>query len=183
MTTYIVVTDPFDADVVRAMLPPALIRATHLVVGGGASSSISLARSLVSDRGEPLLLVMNTDTVHHEAIREQEHEVRDLLGAVAIDTPYDVVLAIPELEIVFFHDLDVLANALQMPLDHDIAVRARYEPRHTLTSLWARSPHPIHEPGQFLDLFDSRARQRIAQHPLLQQITDFVAHVEARALI
>lgn len=179
MKTYIVVEEPYDANILRSTLPRQTLRNTHLVVGGCKSSGISLARSLISDRGEPLLLVMDADTVNKEAIIEQEKELRELLGAVSINTPYDVVLAVPELEVVFFHDLDSLAHTLQVAIDHEVAVNGVYEPRKTLKTLFMKSPHHIHDQEQFLQLLDDTARKSIAQHPIIQKIKDFVANFEA----
>lgn len=176
MKAYIVVEGLQDANILRTILPPQTLRSSHILVGGGKSSGISLARSLISDRGEPLLLVVDSDTVHHEAILEQEHELRELLGAVAIHTPYDVVLAIPQLEGIFFHDLDILADTLQLPIDHEIAVNGAYEPRNVLNTLFKQSPCHIQDQGQFLQLLDDASRQRIAQHPIIQKIVQFVAN-------
>jgi hypothetical protein len=182
MKTYIVVEGQSDADILRIALPPSTLHHTHLVVGGSTSSGVSLARSLISDRGEPLLLVMDADTVNQEAIIEQAQALRELLGAVAINTPYDVILAIPELEVVFFQDLEVLAQVLQLSLDHEVAINSVYEPRKTLHALCMRSPRQIDDQGQFLQLLDDTARARIAQHPILQKIKDFVVNAEALSI-
>jgi hypothetical protein len=178
MKTYLVVEGSTDASILRALLPPETLRSTHLIVGGGTSSAVSLARSLISDRGDPLLLVMDADTVHHESMSEQAQEIRELLGAVAIHTPYDVILAVPQLEVVLFHDLDLLANTLQLPLDHEVAVHAVYEPQQTLNALFQQSPRQIQDQEQFVRLLDATARTRLAQHPLIQKIVTFVATAE-----
>lgn len=178
MKTYIVVEGLSDADILRVILPPKTRYSSHILVGGGKSSGVSLARSLISDRGDPLLLVMDSDTVHHEAILEQEKGMRELLGAVAINTPYDVILAIPQLEVIFFQDLDVLASTLQLPLDHEVAVNGAYEPRKVLNALFKQSPHHIQDQGQFLHLLDDATRQHIAQHSIIQKIVQFVSKAE-----
>jgi hypothetical protein len=178
MKTYLVVEDSHDVALLRAMLPPETLRSTHLIVGGSKSSAVSLARSLISDRGDPLLLVMDADTVHQESMSEQEQEIRALLGAVAIHTPYDVILAVPQLEVVLFHDLDLLAKNLQRSLDHEVAVHAVYEPQKTLNTLFQQSPRQIQDFEQFLRLLDATARERLAQHPLIQKIVAFVANAE-----
>lgn len=174
MKTYIVVEGPFDADVLRVTLSPHTLRNAQFVIGGGKSSGVSLARSLISDRGEPLLLVMDADTVHQEAIQEQEKVYRELLGAVAINTPYDVVLAIPELEILFFQDPDILARALNLPLEQEVVVNGIYEPRKTLNAMLRKSPLHIHDRSQLLQLLDERARKSLAQHAVVKRIDEFV---------
>jgi len=176
MKTYIVVEGPFDAEILRATLSPHTVDNTRFVVGGGQSSGVSLARSLISDRGEPLLLVMDADTVHQEAILEQEKAYRELLGAVAINTPYDVVLAIPELEVIFFQDLDVLAAILRMPINKEVAVNSLYEPRKTLSMLLKKSPQHIHDTSQLLQLIDEQARKKMAQHSIIRKIEDFITN-------
>lgn len=178
MKTYIIVEGANDAHILRNILPPETLHSSHILVGGGKSSSVSLARSLISDRGEPLLLVIDSDTVHHEAILEQEKEIRDLVGAVAINTPYEVLLAIPQLEVIFFQDIGVLASALQLSIDHEAVINAAYEPQKVLNALFTQSPHHIQHQGQFLQLLDDAARQRIVQHPIIQKIVQFVAHVD-----
>lgn len=178
MKTYIVVEGSNDAEILRVILPSKTLRNSHILVGGGKSSGVSLARSLISDRGDPLLLVMDADTVHHEAILEQEKELRELLGAVAIHTPYDVILAIPQLEVIFFQDLGVLANTLQLPIDHEVAVNGAYEPQKALNALFKQSPYHIQSQGQFLQLLNDTTRHHIAQHPIIQKIVEFVSNAE-----
>jgi hypothetical protein len=174
MTTYVVVESVDDAAILQATLSPQTLAYAALIVGGGTSAGVSLARSLISDRGEPLLFVMDADTVSLEAIVAQEQAFRDLIGAVAIDTPYDVILAVPQLEVIFFYNVDLLAALLHTTIGQETMLNGMYEPRKTLDDLLTQNSANVRNRQEFLQSIDDQARQQLAMHPIIQRMTAFI---------
>jgi hypothetical protein len=174
MKTYIVVENPFDMELLHETLSPSTLANTRFVIGGGKSSGVSLARSLLSDRVEPVLLVMDADTVNSEAIHEQEKEYSELLGSVAINTLYDVILAVPELEIILFQDIDTLSRLLNTPIDQEMVINSAFEPRKTLDILFKKNTHAIRNRHQLVRLLDEDARKKLGHHPIIKRINEFV---------
>ncbi|NJM07303.1 hypothetical protein HC891_15595 [Candidatus Gracilibacteria bacterium] len=175
MKTYIIVEGSFDAEVLQRMLAPDTLLVSHIIVGGGKSSGASLARSLLSQRAEPVILVMDADTVHPETLLEQQKVYTDLLGAVAINTPYEVLLAIPELEVIFFQDIRLLEEVLAIHVSQETIVNGAYQPRQTLNKLLYASPKRLNDRSDFLRSLDETTCKKLAQHALFQSINAFVA--------
>src|SRR6266446_5657451 len=98
-----------DAAILRALLPPELVNACHLMPIAGRSTLVSVARTHLIKHHAPTAVMLDTDTLDPTRITETIQTTRHLMGAVAGDTPFDIIYCIPHIEAIFFED----ATALQ----------------------------------------------------------------------
>lgn len=171
MKTYVVVEQAADAATIAAAMPAQVRDQVQIVVGGDRSSATSLARSLLATRNRPVLLVLNSDTTNDAAVAEQNGMWRSLLADVALTAPHDLVLAVPELESVYFQDPQALAGALHVPIEAADVANAAQAPRKTLAELRARQP--LGAAGTPVES-DAGLAAAMAQHPTMQRINAFL---------
>lgn len=102
MIAYVVAESQRDVDLLQRILPPAVSQDVSFVAGGGIEGVQSMARSLVTTRPWPVAIVINADSWDPEAVRLRRDSVADVVGSVAGRVPVQVIVAVPELEVVFF---------------------------------------------------------------------------------
>lgn len=179
MRVYIVAEDAADVRLLERVLPPAARRCVELLSGGGGNASaLSLARSVRIDTGEPVILLVNARAVDEKNIAEQRWDTEFLLTSVGPPVRAELMFAIPELEVVLFHDPAVLERVLGMEIPERARIEARFIPKQVLAELIAAS-------GRFADaseliaaLGDDDAR-RLAEHPLIRQLEGLIADMQA----
>lgn len=93
-----------DIEILKSLLPPKLTKEVEFVVGGGWSGAQSLAVSILAKRRIPVALVIDSDANDEQVIHEKLDFSRWSLKQAAVQVPFEVFLAIPEIEAVFFHD-------------------------------------------------------------------------------
>src|SRR5690348_11092808 len=103
MKSYIVTESDLGETLISKLLHGVVPRGEFAVThGGGLSSAISLARSLLSARPSPVALVVNARTTDTSLIQEQQLMLDDELKDVALSSRFRVILAIPQIEICLF---------------------------------------------------------------------------------
>lgn len=169
MSTHVVVEGESGCALLRRIL---LRRQAPLSIscGGGNVESASLARSIAMTRGVPVALVLDSDSVDEEMIAEQEQGYGSLLRVAHV--PSRLVLAVPEVEIVLFHECALLERILGVEITGMDWLEGRFQPRKVLLRLLAAAGHTMEElPG----MIDDAAAERLAGHPVIRQVEDFVA--------
>lgn len=133
------------------------------MAAGGKSAIISLAQSLLVTRHQPVAIVMDADSVEIERIHEQERIYYDLLRTRAMDVPFKVILAIPDIVFLFFEDPEVLKGTGIQMTERD-ALEAKYRPQQTLERLLPKTG--ARSRSQFVQSLSDSAIERLAQLPL-----------------
>jgi len=139
MKAYVFVEEASDAAVLRRLMPAALAQDVQLVSAQGMGSLASLARSVLATRRKPAAVIVDSYSVAPELIRDRRQNLEDLIWLVAGGVPTKVVMAVPELRGIFFHDPHLLPQVLGRELPAEVLIRARYEPGAVLEELLAQS--------------------------------------------
>ncbi len=128
MKAYVFVEEASDAAVLTRLMPAALAQDVQLVSAQGMGSLASLARSVLATRRKPAAVIVDSYSVAPELIRDRRQNLEDLSWLVASGVPTKVVMAVPELRAIFFHDPHLLPKVLGRELPAEVLIRARYEP-------------------------------------------------------
>src|SRR5262249_47449655 len=108
MKPTIIVEGLTDEAILRALLPPELLKTCHLMPTAGRSTIVSVARTHLIRNHAPTAVVLDTDTLEPTIVAETIQTTRHLMGEVAGDTPFDIVYCIPHIEAIFFEDTTAL---------------------------------------------------------------------------
>jgi hypothetical protein len=100
---YIVTEGKSSPEILKRLLPENILRYTKLIAGG-SGSAVSLASSALVAKRLPVALVVDANTNHQSTIREREDLLSYLLRQGPPGIPFEVFLAVPEIEIVFLQD-------------------------------------------------------------------------------
>jgi len=170
MKAFVLTEGQTDAQFFQLLLSRRVGTGFTVVPAGGKSATISLAQSVLVTRGEPVALVIDADSAFVEGVREQETFYRDMLLSRSMDTPFLLLLAVPEMEYLFFESEETLAAVGIRPSDRQ-AIDAKYQPKQVLDQLlrkknWTRT--------EFFSQLPASAIDELANLPLLKKLIDFV---------
>lgn len=186
MTTYILTEDSFNTDLLQEILlkkaPREQTPLKNAVVfpAGGSSAVISLARSIVVRRKAPVLIVADAGSTVSEFIQDRHQDIEDIVKIVAGRTPVKVVLAIPELETVWFQDVALLSRWLGCQPSPELLVLAEFRPRKALAQLLSQS-EKIQTQEQLLEQISQKELEILSQAPVIQEIVEFLNAVRQTA--
>jgi hypothetical protein len=149
-----------------AMLMVALLKSEHqsinlrIIASGPKSSFYSKARTLLGVSGEPVALVINTETTDPASIAEQRQTAEEVIGATARSAPFCLLLAQPSLESLLFTRPSLLAKAFGDGADEGgrALELGRLSPRDAYKRL---EPGGV-EGGGFLKLFNCLNAEDVA---------------------
>lgn len=170
--TYIVVEHPTDAVILRAILPETLLEEAKFVNGQGRYGAESMARKLLITERLPTVLVIDADAEHTAIVQEQQQDLDCVLRQAAAGIPYQILLAVPEIEVVFFQDRKILESLLGHQLTDLEWHLAQQQPKALLDTLPGGSSAFVTQ--TLMDLEDGH-REVFRQHPLLQKLSQFLA--------
>src|SRR4051794_31070543 len=139
MIAYVVTERQFDADVLRRILPPELVHGVGFVSAGGVSAIRSMASSLVVVRQMPVAVVVDSGSTDPVVIRDRHQDIEEFVKSDSPGIPVKVIMAVPEMEALFFHDPRILHRLFDGKVTEEILAAARTEPRPTLNRLLAGS--------------------------------------------
>jgi hypothetical protein len=174
MKTHIVTEGVLEMQLLDKLLQAAGAENYRISAAGAKSSVISFARSILSSRQSPVALVMDADTVDADKIKEQEWIYYDLLRTASRKAPFQVFLAVPEIEILFFSDPQALGDFLGTPISSDTLRGAEFRPKEALEDLLRRT-RADERRAWLIEKLDERTAGRLARHPLIQNLATFVA--------
>jgi len=163
------------------------------------SGAIGTASTLLSPSCEqPAAVVLDADTLEEGPLQEQRSTVEHLLTMAWSGVPFRLVLAVPQVEAVLFHDRAGLERAMGRRIADEDAFEARFRPKAVFRRLvgeGAEHDAPFVEEDAdgnvslrdeieerslaVIDALDEAALARMATHPIIREIAAFVAEVEA----
>jgi hypothetical protein len=179
MSVFVVAEEPTDVQLLQRLLPAAADPEVRVVDGGISTSATSVASSIRAVRGVPVILVLNARTVDEESMLERGTTVRNLLRYGGPPVRSELVFAVPELEVVLFHDPEVLERLLGVEIPESARIEARFIPKKVLARLLEQSGRFAGE-LELVEALDDAAAKRLAQHPLVQQLEALIADVRAQ---
>jgi hypothetical protein len=178
MIAYIVTEGSLDEKLLKQLLPEDLLRDVGIVAAGGLSDGISMARSLAVKRQVPLLMIVDADSVEPRLIGERRSEIKNIVAGVAVSA-VEVILAVPQLEAVLFHDRTLLTQWFGDRITQEDLIRAEFQPRQVLERLLAESPNAVSLETMIEQLTD-RQVESLRQATVIQEAMQFLRSVQPR---
>jgi hypothetical protein len=142
MKPTIIVEGLTDMAILRALLPAELVNACNLMPTAGRSTIVSVARTHLIKHHAPTAVVLDTDTLDPTIIAETIQTTRHLMGAVAGDTPFDIIYCIPHIEAIFFEDTTALQRVFPQFDKVFILQFAKTQPKDQLELLFEKGGGP-----------------------------------------
>ena len=174
----LVAEDAGSVHLLRRVLPSAGDCCLRLLNGGDGRSALSMASSVRSAWEEPVILLLNARSVDPANVAYQRENKEDVLALAGPPLRAELVFAVPELEIVLFHDPVLLERLLGLEMTEEDRIEARFIPRKVLARLIQRSGRFADE-AALIDALDDWAVRRIAEHPLIRELEALIADVRA----
>jgi hypothetical protein len=134
---------------------------------------VSLARSLLVRRRKPVAVLLDSGSVHPEVIQERRENTEELIRAAAGTVPVTVVLAVPELESVFFHAPEVLDKLFGTKVPGELLSLGRRDPVGVLREL-SRQRNTSWDMRLALQSLDAQDLERLRSAPPIQELSAFL---------
>ena len=163
------------------------------------SSAMMRAARVAGREEQPVVLVLDSDSLEERPLMEDRLEVGGYLLGRSGGTPSKLVLAVPQVEAVLFHDRAGLERALGRKIADEDAFEARFRPKAVFRRLvgeGAEHEAPFVEEDAdgnvilrdeieeralaVIDALDEAALARMATHSIIREIVEFIDEVEAR---
>jgi hypothetical protein len=180
MITYIVCEGNFDAQLLKIVIPRKLLNDVEVVTAGGGYAIKSLARSLVVRRQVPVVIVVDSDSVVPELVQQRLKDIEEIVGGVAANTPVKVIMAVPEIETIFFQDASILSRLLGYSPPKNILDMAVYQPKKALEQLLSQS-EIIHNPSEIIYRLTNKDIEILQLSSVMQEIVHFLQSVRETA--
>lgn len=171
---YLVTEGAFDVEMLRKILPEDVVSQTEFITGAGRYSAQSLARSILTAKRAPVALVIDADTVEPSAIEEQKDFLKELLNQASAGTPFEVFIAVPELEVLLVDPPEVLGHISHHPPSANEAELAKLQPKKFLSELLAEGKGK-QSISKAIKMIDNQTLALIRQHPLIQSLSQFLS--------
>lgn len=163
-----------DIEILKRLLPSELVKNVELVAGGGWSAAQSLAVSILAKRRIPVALVIDADANDEHIIHEKLDFSRWSLNQAAAHVPFEVFLAVPEIEAVFFQDRPFLEGATNRKFSDLEWKLMKLQPRE----LFADNPSEKSQLFQkILGRLDQDSVKTLQTHPLIKSLISFLSSV------
>jgi hypothetical protein len=169
---YIVLEGNRDQEIIQKLLPKHLLQDVKFVVGNGQYEVRSLASSLLATRNTPVILILDADTDNESQIFEKQDLINYLLRRAAAKTPFQVSLAIPEMEIIFLQNKPLIEKISQRQFNDLEWKFAQSKPKEFLETVLGKE-QSINE-KIFSNINDDEIKI-LQQHPLIQEIMEFLS--------
>lgn len=108
ITQYVMVEGVLDKYILETILPQDIVAQSKFIIGNGYNIALSKARSILISSQLPLLLILDSDTTDQTTIEEKKDFICQYVGKLASPGRFHVVMAVPEIEILFFQNREAL---------------------------------------------------------------------------
>lgn len=177
---YILTEGKTDIEILKRLLPQSLVEDIKFVAGEGQYGVRSLASSLLATRSTPVAIVLDADTENENQIYEKSDLVNYLLHRASPGIPYKVILAVPEIEVIFLEDKSLIEKIANRSFNDLEWKFAKSQPKRFLLEVFGKDT-PVFE-KIFSNISDEEI-QILQQHPLIQDLIKFLSSVAVRATL
>jgi hypothetical protein len=177
IAAYVIAEGPSDVKILTRCLPESIVGSVKFIAGQGKYSGMSLAATILTTRRVPIVLVEDADTLNEEGIKEREDFLRYILQQAAAGVPFQVLMVVPEIEVLFFEDRAFIERFTGQPLSDREWHAAKRDPKEWLAGTLAGRPIRMDE---ILAALSDKEFLAIRQHPLINGLSDFIASVASR---
>jgi predicted ATP-dependent endonuclease of OLD family len=181
MKAYIVCEGALDQQLLQRILPGEFLSTVGIVAAGSLSSVKSMARSLVVRRQIPVAIVVDADTVNADQVEERRREIKEIVESVAVNTPVEVILAVPAIETIFFQDPLLLSHLLGNTPSQEILSLAVYQPKQALTQLISQS-NQCQSESQLVEQLTFEDLEILRKTPVFQEMSQFLQSLRETAI-
>ena len=136
-TLTIVVEDQLDAAILRSILNQTHSEGMRYYSAAGRLSPVTVGRNLLVHEKNPVLVVVDSDTLDPRQSADIASMAGALLGAVAPETRFAVFAFVPEFEVIFFEAPSALETLIGAPVSQETVREGLFTPRRTLEKLLA----------------------------------------------
>lgn len=147
--------------------------AVEVGVAHGLTSGYSLARTMLAVKRKPVAVVIDADSPEPEVATERKRRAEEVLGDAAGGVPFRVIVAVPELEVLFFKRLNLLKKAFGKKGDEHVIELAQLSPRRAIKKL---APDEPYEKARFqlLRAMTPADVKALRGTDLIQDLLDFI---------
>ena len=170
--SYIVLEGNKNQEILEKLLPKNLIQDVKIVVGDSQYEVRSLASSLIATRHIPVILILDANTDNESQIFEKTDLINYLLRRAAAKTPFQVSLAIPEIEIIFLQNKALIEKIAQRQFNDLEWKFAQSKPKEFLETVLGKEQSMNEK--IFSNINDEEIKI-LQQHPLMQEIMIFLS--------
>jgi hypothetical protein len=178
--TYVVAETAFQGRLMKRLLHVTNLPEFVVVRGGRQMSAVRMAGSIRSKRGAPVVVVLDADTVEPHAVLEKRDVPEYLLNRGSFPAgpppPAVLVMALPQVEAVLFHDPEALECVLGRPLTEREKIEGECRPRAVLERLLADTQM---DEDTLLERINPRAAACFAAHPLIREVAQAIENANA----
>jgi hypothetical protein len=173
MKPTIIVEGLTDVTILRALLPSEVLAASNLVPTAGRSTIVSVARTHMIRHHAPTAVMLDMDTLDPTIVAETIQTTRHLMGAVAGDTPFDIIYCMPHIEVIFFEDTAMIQRIFPKFGNVFIPQFAKTQPKDQLELLLQRGGGPK-TLSAFLDQLTSADAEKLRTTYPIEHVMAFV---------
>ncbi|MFY0526243.1 hypothetical protein ACN28I_24945 [Archangium gephyra] len=182
MIPCLVVRGEVNALVLRKLLEPEFGPELRVLGTDVFSESVSLARSVLSNRKAIVALVAGTRSAELQKIRELHRFLVYALVQVDYTDLWKVVLVVPDAEVMLFQDRNVLRQVLGREPTEEEWTRGQTEPLRVLEAVFGLERIPLDE--ELCRRLEPVDVSCLAGHFVVQQVREFFqAHREGRTTL
>ena len=169
---YIVLEGNRDQEIIQKLLPKHLLQDVKFVIGNGQYQVRSLASSLLATRNTPVILILDADTDNESQIFEKQDLINYLLRRASAGIPFQVSLAVPQIEIILIQDKLLIEKIAQRQFNDLEWKFAQSKPKEFLETVLGKE-QSISE-RIFSNINDEQIKI-LQEHPLIQEIMEFLS--------
>lgn len=171
---YVITEGQTGVEILKHLLPPGLVKNVGFIVRDDAYSAHSMAVTILANSRIPVVLIIDADTNDEQLIHERLDFSRWSLKQAAVDVPFDVLLAKPSIEVVFFQDQSLLETVTQHKFTELEWKLAKLQPQALLAN----------EPGgklravqKLLRSLNKESLGVLRKHSLIQSLISFLSSI------
>ena len=146
--------------------------------GRERSTAIMMACGALSE-SMPTVLLLDSDTLEDRLLRERQHLVEIILNRCRGRIPYRLILAVPQIEAILFSERKGFERALGRKVADLDWFEARFRPRAVFRRLLGEGDFE-EKALAVINALDEAALRRMARHPIIREIRDFMAEVQPK---
>lgn len=166
----IITEGEFDAKVLNKLLKDKKFSNRYEILSAsGYSSALSKVKSLMTFRNKKIILLLDTDTIEINEIKQKEDFVNSYINIGLNKDNFKAFWAIPEFEIIFLDNKNFLEELTPKRLTKDLLEVAKLSPRRTLESISNKKRE------QYIALLDKKEiRDEFFKRGLIKEICDYI---------
>lgn len=169
---YVITESQSDVDILKKLLPDELVKDTNFVAASSQYNAQSLAATILPVKTKPVALVLNANTDNEALIQEKSDLLYQLLHQSSPGIPFQVLIAVPELEAIFFQDKHLIEKLVKRSLNNVEWQLAKIHPKEFLIK-------SLDNNFEYLEIiFNSISADEICtlqQHYIINQMVTFLS--------